>query len=95
MNNVNINFKMMFFSGLVVFSMKFKHLLLMLLSLEFIVISLYMNMYYYISINSLDYFFLMIFLTVSVCEGVLGLSLLVSMIRFHGNDYIMTLNSLW
>nr|AXS65527.1 NADH dehydrogenase subunit 4L [Laemophloeidae sp. KM-2017] len=85
----------MFFSGLFIFSSKRKHLLLMLLSLEFIVLVLYLYMFNYISFNSLDMFFMMIFLTMSVCEGALGLSMLISMIRMHGNDYIMNLTFLW
>nr|YP_009176418.1 NADH dehydrogenase subunit 4L [Cryptolestes ferrugineus]ALI86996.1 NADH dehydrogenase subunit 4L [Cryptolestes ferrugineus] len=88
-------FSFMFFSGLFVFSLKRKHLLLMLLSLEYIVLSLYINMFYYISMSGMDYFFLMIFLTMSVCEGALGLAMLISMIRMHGNDYIMSLTFLW
>nr|QCP68881.1 NADH dehydrogenase subunit 4L [Cryptolestes ferrugineus] len=88
-------FTFMFFSGLLIFSLKRKHLLLMLLSLEYIVLSLYINMFYYLSMSSMDYFFLMIFLTMSVCEGALGLSMLISMIRMHGNDYIMSLTFLW
>nr|ADO60428.1 NADH dehydrogenase subunit 4L [Phalacridae sp. BMNH 840198] len=88
-------FSLMYISGLMDFSMKRKHLLLMLMSLEFIVLSLYINMFYYLSMSSYDYFFSMIFLTISVCEGALGLSMLISMIRVHGNDYIMTLSSLW
>nr|ASL05676.1 NADH dehydrogenase subunit 4L [Trichoferus campestris]QWB85738.1 NADH dehydrogenase subunit 4L [Trichoferus campestris] len=86
---------LMFFSGLIVFSSKRKHLLLMLLSLEFVVLSLYLAIFYYLSFLNYEYFFSMIFLTFSVCEGVLGLSILVSMIRVHGNDYILTFSSLW
>nr|ADO60462.1 NADH dehydrogenase subunit 4L [Zeugophora sp. BMNH 840207] len=85
----------LFFCGLLVFSFKRKHLLLMLLSLEFVVISLYMNLFIYLNMMNHEYFFSMIFLTLSVCEGVLGLSILVSMIRSHGNDYILTFSSLW
>nr|YP_010728550.1 NADH dehydrogenase subunit 4L [Helota thoracica]WEA76636.1 NADH dehydrogenase subunit 4L [Helota thoracica] len=85
----------MFLSGVLVFSSKRKHLLLMLLSLEFIVLSLYMNMFLYLNVMTYDFLFSMIFLTMSVCEGALGLSVLVSMIRVHGNDYILTMNSLW
>nr|AXS66037.1 NADH dehydrogenase subunit 4L [Languriidae sp. KM-2017] len=85
----------MLISGLIVFSSKRKHLLLMLLSLEFVVLSLYMNIYLYMSLINYEYFFLMIFLTMSVCEGALGLSVLVSMIRTFGNDYILTFTSLW
>nr|QVM79240.1 NADH dehydrogenase subunit 4L [Grammoptera ruficornis] len=85
----------MFFSGLLVFTLKRKHLLLMLLSLEFIVLSLYLSIFIYLSMLNYEFFFSMIFLTMSVCEGALGLSILVLMIRTHGNDYILTFSSLW
>nr|YP_010034195.1 NADH dehydrogenase subunit 4L [Arhopalus unicolor]YP_010363586.1 NADH dehydrogenase subunit 4L [Cephalallus oberthueri]QOW83734.1 NADH dehydrogenase subunit 4L [Arhopalus unicolor]UNZ12700.1 NADH dehydrogenase subunit 4L [Cephalallus oberthueri] len=85
----------MFISGLIVFSSKRKHLLLMLLSLEFIVLSLYFLIFIYLFNMNYEYYFSMIFLTMSVCEGVLGLSILVMMIRTHGNDYILTFSSLW
>nr|AXS65897.1 NADH dehydrogenase subunit 4L [Tenebrionoidea sp. 12 KM-2017] len=85
----------MFFSGLIMFSIKRKHLLLMLLSLEFIVLSLYLNLFIYLSLIGNEYFFSMIFLTFSVCEGALGLSILVSMIRTHGNDYFQSFSILW
>nr|QXJ79767.1 NADH dehydrogenase subunit 4L [Suinzona borowieci]QXJ79780.1 NADH dehydrogenase subunit 4L [Suinzona borowieci] len=85
----------MFFSGLIVFSIKHKHFLLMLLSLEIMVLSLYYIIFLYLSNMSYEYFFSMIFLTMSVCEGVLGLAILILMIRTFGNDYIMTFSSLW
>nr|YP_009093775.1 NADH dehydrogenase subunit 4L [Ulomoides dermestoides]AIS67607.1 NADH dehydrogenase subunit 4L [Ulomoides dermestoides] len=85
----------MFLIGLLVFSMKRKHLLLMLLSLEFIVLSIYLELFLYLSFLGSDYFFSMVFLTFSVCEGVLGLSVLVSLIRTHGNDYFQSFNILW
>nr|ALO77286.1 NADH deshydrogenase subunit 4L [Scraptia sp. SCR02] len=86
---------MMFLAGLFVFSLKRKHLLLMLLSLEFLVLSIYLNLFIYLSFLGNDYFFSMIFLTFSVCEGALGLSILVSLIRTHGNDYFQSFNVLW
>nr|QVM79110.1 NADH dehydrogenase subunit 4L [Oxypeltus quadrispinosus]QVM79123.1 NADH dehydrogenase subunit 4L [Oxypeltus quadrispinosus] len=82
-------------SGLIVFSSKRKHLLLMLLSLEFTILGIYLLMFFYLSSMTYEYFFSMIFLTMSVCEGALGLSMLVSMIRTHGNDYILSFSSLW
>nr|YP_010952403.1 NADH dehydrogenase subunit 4L [Pseudabris longiventris]WMQ52497.1 NADH dehydrogenase subunit 4L [Pseudabris longiventris] len=85
----------MFFSGLIMFSLKRKHLLLMLLSIELMVVALYMMMFIYLSFLDNDYFFSMIFLTFSVCEGALGLSVLVTMIRTHGNDYFQSFNLLW
>nr|YP_009469534.1 NADH dehydrogenase subunit 4L [Tenebrio obscurus]AVE14893.1 NADH dehydrogenase subunit 4L [Tenebrio obscurus] len=85
----------MFYVGLLVFSLKRKHLLLMLLSLEFVVLSVYYVLFIYLSYLGNDYFFSMIFLTFSVCEGVLGLSILVSLIRTHGNDYFQSFSLLW
>nr|QZP41066.1 NADH dehydrogenase subunit 4L [Geoscapheus robustus] len=76
-----------FFCGIWVFSSNRKHLLVTLLSLEFIVLILYSVLFNYLNVFNFELFFMMIFLTFSVCEGVLGLSLLVSMIRSYGNDF--------
>nr|AXS65431.1 NADH dehydrogenase subunit 4L [Coleoptera sp. 18 KM-2017]AXS66607.1 NADH dehydrogenase subunit 4L [Tenebrionoidea sp. 22 KM-2017] len=92
---IYLNSLIMFLVGLVVFSMKRKHLLLMLLSLEFIILSMFMMMFLYLSILNMEMYFVMIFLIFSVCEGVVGLSILVSLIRTHGNDYFQSFNMLW
>nr|YP_010535827.1 NADH dehydrogenase subunit 4L [Cerogria janthinipennis]UYB79039.1 NADH dehydrogenase subunit 4L [Cerogria janthinipennis] len=85
----------MFIIGMISFSMKRKHLLLMLLSLEFIVLMIYLMLFSYLTMYMYEYFFSMVFLTFCVCEGVLGLSILVSLIRTHGNDYFQSFNFLW
>nr|YP_010576276.1 NADH dehydrogenase subunit 4L [Stilicoderus aquilinus]UZN43813.1 NADH dehydrogenase subunit 4L [Stilicoderus aquilinus] len=85
----------MYISGLLSFCLNRKHFLMMLLSLEFIVLSLYLNLFILLSYYSNEYYFSMIFLTMSVCEGALGLSILVAMIRTHGNDYFNSFNLLW
>nr|QTC08158.1 NADH dehydrogenase subunit 4L [Parachauliodes japonicus] len=84
----------MFMCGIWVFVSKRKHLLLMLLSLEFIVISLFAWIMLYLFMFNYELYFSMIFLTFTVCEGALGLSILVSMIRTHGNDYFNSFNIL-
>uniref|UniRef100_UPI00315CE27E NADH dehydrogenase subunit 4L n=1 Tax=Phlaeoba angustidorsis TaxID=338029 RepID=UPI00315CE27E len=78
---------LIYFSGVYVFSSKRKHLLMVLLSLEYIVLSLFMLIIIFLVNFGYDYFFPVIFLVFSVCEGALGLSILVSMIRSHGNDF--------
>nr|ALO70762.1 NADH deshydrogenase subunit 4L [Neophonus bruchi] len=85
----------MYMFGALAFCMKRKHLLLMLLSLEFVVLSLYFNLYLYLNFFSYEYYFCMIFMVMSVCEGCLGLSILVSLIRTHGNDYFQSFSVLW
>nr|ARH54152.1 NADH dehydrogenase subunit 4L [Bromius obscurus] len=84
-----------YFSGLLSFLLKYKHLLLLLLSLEFMIVSLYLGIFLYLSFICYEYFFVMIFLILSVTEGVLGLSILVMMIRSHGNDYFLSFTFLW
>nr|QDP18026.1 NADH dehydrogenase subunit 4L [Sphenacris crassicornis] len=78
---------MIYFFGVYVFSSKRKHLLFVLLSLEYIVLSLFMMIIIYLFSCDYDYYFPIIFLVFSVCEGALGLSILVSMIRSFGNDF--------
>nr|QXM16931.1 NADH dehydrogenase subunit 4L [Neoneuromus indistinctus]QXM16983.1 NADH dehydrogenase subunit 4L [Neoneuromus latratus] len=85
-------FIIMVLSGAWVFVSKRKHLLLMLLSLEFIVISLFMGLMIILKVYNFENFFSMFYLTFSVCEGALGLGILVSMIRTHGNDYFNSFN---
>nr|YP_010631656.1 NADH dehydrogenase subunit 4L [Propomacrus bimucronatus]AFQ62298.1 NADH dehydrogenase subunit 4L [Cheironitis sp. MJTNT-2012]WBP61434.1 NADH dehydrogenase subunit 4L [Propomacrus bimucronatus] len=86
---------MSYVGGLISFCLKRKHLLLMLLSMEFIVLGLFFNLFLYLSYYDFEFFFSMIFLTMSVCEGALGLAILVSMMRTHGNDYFQSFNVLW
>nr|QEJ81561.1 NADH dehydrogenase subunit 4L [Rhagophthalmus giganteus] len=88
-------FFFMYMVGLIVLCLKCKHLLLMLLSLEFIVMSLYMGIYFVMLSYCYEYYFSMIFLTFSVCESSLGLSILVLMMRSYGNDYFQSLSLLW
>nr|YP_009171522.1 NADH dehydrogenase subunit 4L [Pseudothericles compressifrons]AJW76365.1 NADH dehydrogenase subunit 4L [Pseudothericles compressifrons] len=76
-----------YFCGVYVFSSKRKHLLMVLLSLEYIVISLFFLVIYYLTYFDYELFFAVVFLVFSVCEGALGLSILVSMIRSYGNDF--------
>nr|YP_010140048.1 NADH dehydrogenase subunit 4L [Balala fujiana]QQK57701.1 NADH dehydrogenase subunit 4L [Balala fujiana] len=64
-----------------------KHILLCLLSIEFMVISL-MFIFSLCCYMFFCYYLYVFFMSFCVCEGVLGLGILVSMIRFHGNDYL-------
>nr|YP_010719265.1 NADH dehydrogenase subunit 4L [Parnassius tenedius]WDR47328.1 NADH dehydrogenase subunit 4L [Parnassius tenedius]WDV10761.1 NADH dehydrogenase subunit 4L [Parnassius tenedius] len=84
----------MFLCGNMIFISKHKHLLIVLLSLEFIVLSVFFLMMIYLNYIEYDMYMLMIFLLFTVCEGALGLSILVSMIRTHGNDYFKSFSLL-
>nr|YP_010519747.1 NADH dehydrogenase subunit 4L [Furcilarnaca wufengensis]UXP34262.1 NADH dehydrogenase subunit 4L [Furcilarnaca wufengensis]UXP34344.1 NADH dehydrogenase subunit 4L [Furcilarnaca wufengensis]UYA97100.1 NADH dehydrogenase subunit 4L [Furcilarnaca wufengensis] len=80
----------MFLVGAYVFCSKRKHLLMALLSLEFMVLITFMMLFIFLNFFSCELFFSMVFLVFSVCEGALGLSILVSMIRTHGNDFFQS-----
>nr|YP_009590300.1 NADH dehydrogenase subunit 4L [Alcidodes juglans]QBM10387.1 NADH dehydrogenase subunit 4L [Alcidodes juglans] len=85
----------LFFSGIIVYAYKYKHLLLMLLSLEICVVGLFGLMLMYFTHYYNEFFLSMVYLTMSVCEGALGLSLLVFVVRTFGNDKIMSFDNLW
>lgn len=91
---INLFYIFLFLFSLVVFISNRKHLLITLISLEFIVLVLYLVIYNYLIIIFYERYFAIIFLTFRVCEGALGLSILVSLIRTHGNDYFQTYNIL-
>jgi NADH-ubiquinone oxidoreductase chain 4L len=67
-----------------------KHLLNVLLRLEFIVLSLFVFLFFYLNFFNFEQYFRIFFLVFRVCEGVLGLSILVAIIRSHGNDYFLS-----
>nr|UFA47112.1 NADH dehydrogenase subunit 4L [Mitjaevia diana] len=68
-----------------------KHILLCLISLELIVLSLLLQILFYCLMFNYSFYMYLFMMTFYVCEGVLGLSVLVYMIRCHGNDYINSL----
>nr|AML26662.1 NADH dehydrogenase subunit 4L [Ptiliidae sp. BMNH 1274724] len=88
-------FFIMFLIGGLVLSFKCNNLLLMLLSLEFMILSLFMMIFYMMSFFMNELYFSMIFIIMSVCEGVIGLSLLVMMVRCYGNDFFCSFNIMW
>nr|QFX74502.1 NADH dehydrogenase subunit 4L [Isotomurus maculatus] len=80
-------FVMLFFvfSGLWIFCSKREHLLSVLMSLEFMVLSVFIL--FYVVLGGASLYYSLIYLTFSACEGALGLSILVVMSRTHGGDY--------
>lgn len=92
--NIWIILILIFVVGNLIFISKHKHLLIVLLRLEFIVLRIFFFILIYLSFIDYDIYILIVFLVFSVCEGALGLSILVSIIRTHGNDYFQRFNLL-
>lgn len=88
--NIIILIIIMFVLGNIIFVSKHKHLLIVLLSLEFIVLRIFFLIIIIFSYINYDIYILIVFLVFSVCEGALGLSILISIIRTHGNDYFQS-----
>nr|ALO76195.1 NADH deshydrogenase subunit 4L [Dictyoptera aurora] len=86
---------MFVFISFIIFSFKCQSLLLMLLSLEFVVLSIYLMMFLMFHSYDFGFYFCLIYISMMVCESALGLSILVVMVRSYGNDYMQSLNVLW
>nr|WHL46849.1 NADH dehydrogenase subunit 4L [Aphaenomurus interpositus] len=80
-------------SGLWIFSSKREHLLSALLSLEFMVLGLFI--FFYMNLFIVFGMYSLIYLTLAACEGALGLSILVNMSRTHSGDYFSNFNSMF
>lgn len=90
----SIPFIILFFSGLVSYILRNKHFLLILIRLEAIVLSIYILLFYYFAQFRSERFVNIIYLSLRVCEGALGLTLLVVLIRTHGTDIILMFDNL-
>uniref|UniRef100_UPI0030DEA2FE NADH dehydrogenase subunit 4L n=1 Tax=Austruca sindensis TaxID=1316774 RepID=UPI0030DEA2FE len=84
----------MIFCGLWSFISYHKHLLNSLLSLEFMMLGIFWLLSISMSMVGSEIYVGLFFLTLAVCEGALGLSLLVLIVRSHGNDYFKSFSVL-
>nr|YP_009654702.1 NADH dehydrogenase subunit 4L [Anaxandra taurina]QCI09244.1 NADH dehydrogenase subunit 4L [Anaxandra taurina] len=89
--NMNLLLILFMMCGVVIFCSTRKHILLSLLSLEFMVLATYFIMFNTMLLYGFESYFVLIFLVFTVCEGALGLSLLVMLVRNQGNDYLSSL----
>nr|YP_011002932.1 NADH dehydrogenase subunit 4L [Optediceros sp.]WPR14850.1 NADH dehydrogenase subunit 4L [Optediceros sp.] len=82
-----------FFLALITLSLQYKHLLNILLSLEAVTMSLFILLFTLMNNISYSGEMALILITLGACEASLGLSILVSMIRMRGNDYVSSFSS--
>nr|YP_010490379.1 NADH dehydrogenase subunit 4L [Calantica studeri]UWM12865.1 NADH dehydrogenase subunit 4L [Calantica studeri] len=68
-----------------------KHLMSMLISLEYMVLSIFMLIVLVSFTLGFETYLSLIFLVAAVCEGSLGVGILVGMVRSHGSDYVGSL----
>nr|YP_010324895.1 NADH dehydrogenase subunit 4L [Haemaphysalis punctata]UNO53946.1 NADH dehydrogenase subunit 4L [Haemaphysalis punctata] len=76
--------------GIVSFILNRFHFMLLLMSIEFLYLSLMMLFFFNAYLSSILNIF--VFLTSIVCEAAIGLSLLVVMSFYYGNELVNSLN---
>lgn len=91
---LNIILLLIFILGIITFSAVRKHLLLTLFRLEYLVLVLFLSLFFFLLKFGFEIYFILIFLVFTVCEGALGLGVLVNIIRRHGNDLLSSLSIL-
>nr|YP_009092378.1 NADH dehydrogenase subunit 4L [Orthogonalys pulchella]AIC37441.1 NADH dehydrogenase subunit 4L [Orthogonalys pulchella] len=79
-------FFMLTFLFMMNFSLNFKFILMTLISLEFLILSIFFNIYMMMINSYSNMYMLMYFITFCVCESAMGLSLIVLMNRFEKNS---------
>nr|QLO81939.1 NADH dehydrogenase subunit 4L [Leptopilina syphax] len=69
----------------------YPHLLLTLMSLEIMMISSILPMFYILLLINFEYF-IMIIIPIIICEGILGLTILIMIIQFKGKGTLNSMN---
>nr|YP_010577072.1 NADH dehydrogenase subunit 4L [Tristichotrochus unicus]UZN92190.1 NADH dehydrogenase subunit 4L [Tristichotrochus unicus] len=78
--------------SVVTLCLQYKHLLSALLSLEALTLSLFVLLIGVSGGFNFEGQMCLILITMGACEASLGLAILVSLIRTHGNDYVHSFN---
>lgn len=75
-------------AGILAFAKIRNHIISTLIRLEFASLSLYLYLFILLNYYGAEKYIALVYLTLAACEGALGLSILVSIIKIKGNDYI-------
>lgn len=77
--------------GVIILMVQWKHILNILLSFEILILGVIFSFLLTYGLNNSEYYIVIVIIVFGVCEARLGLSLLVRLIRSHGNDYVRSL----
>lgn len=77
--------------GVAVLLFQWKHILNILLRFEILMLGVIFSFLLTWGLNRREFNIMMIIIVFGVCEARLGLSILVRLIRVHGNDYVNSL----
>nr|YP_863645.1 NADH dehydrogenase subunit 4L [Nymphon gracile]ABF93277.1 NADH dehydrogenase subunit 4L [Nymphon gracile] len=71
------------------------NLLILIMSLEMMVLIAYWGITLILGMKGVDYFLSLYFLSITVCVSALALTLLVRVVRVHGDDKIKSVSSIF
>lgn len=80
-----------YLSGVTILMFQWKHILSILLRFEVLILGVIFSFLLIWGLYSRESNIMIIIVVFGVCEASLGLALLVSLIRSHGNDYVNSL----
>nr|YP_009131674.1 NADH dehydrogenase subunit 4L [Micrura ignea]AJY78582.1 NADH dehydrogenase subunit 4L [Micrura ignea] len=83
---------MVVFSSLVGLFLERGHLLMVLLFFETVMLGLFLFLVVSMDVLGFDSYLCLVLVSFAACEAAVGLSLLVSLIRSHGNDFVSILS---
>uniref|UniRef100_A0AAU7BN31 NADH dehydrogenase subunit 4L n=1 Tax=Leptopilina myrica (nomen nudum) TaxID=2964900 RepID=A0AAU7BN31_9HYME len=69
----------------------YHHLLLTLMTLEILMISSMLSIFYILTLINFEYF-IMIMIPIIICEGIMGLTILIMIIQFKGKGSLNSMN---
>lgn len=78
--------------GVIILLFQWKHVLNIILRFEIIILGVIFLFLLSWGVCSRDFRLIIVIVVFGVCEARLGLSLLVRIVRCHGNDYVKSLN---
>lgn len=82
---------MIFFMSFISLIFLYKYILVLLLFLELLVLNISLIIFLIYGVMGLE-FYIIYYLVFSVCEGVLGLRLLVVIVRYYGSELYYMFN---
>lgn len=86
-----IVYMLIFFVSFLLLIFLYKYILILLLFIELLVLNISLMIFLMYGIMELD-FYIIYYLVFSVCEGVLGLRLLVIIVRYYGRELYYIFN---
>nr|YP_026061.1 NADH dehydrogenase subunit 4L [Aleurodicus dugesii]AAS77751.1 NADH dehydrogenase subunit 4L [Aleurodicus dugesii] len=93
MKNLEINFIYFIFNiFMYYYIMNKNNLMKNLILIEFMILSIIIIFFMFLINMKMQFFLIFMFLIVSITESIIGISIIISMIRTHNNEFMMSIS---